>query len=280
MIYRPILALFKRTYSDWDDDNAPRLGAALAFYTILSISPLVILVLAIVSLIFNRSSAQAHLLSQARSLVGMEGASTIQSLLEAGKRASTGMIASFMGLLTLIFGASGVFSELRSALNLIWDVKPKAGSGIWQLFRERIFSFGMVVSIGFVLLASLLASAALDAVTKFFGGLIPISPFVLAILDFVVSVTGIAILFGLILKYVPETKVQWSEVRVGAIATALLFTIGKVLLGLYLGKTTPGSPYGAAGSLVVMVIWVYYSAQIFYFGAEFTHVYACSKRAA
>jgi membrane protein len=280
MTYRTILALFKRTYSDWDDDNAPRLGAALAFYTILSISPLVILVLAIVSLIFNRSSAQAHLLSQARSLVGMEGASTIQSLLEAGKRASTGMIASFMGLLTLVFGASGVFSELRSALNLIWDVKPKAGSGIWQMLRERIFSFGMVVSIGFVLLASLLASAALDAVTKFFSGLIPISPFVLAILDFVVSVTGIAILFGLILKYVPETKVQWSEVRVGAIATALFFTIGKVLLGLYLGKTTPGSPYGAAGSLVVMVIWVYYSAQIFYFGAEFTHVYACSKRAA
>jgi membrane protein len=280
MTYRTILALFKRTYSDWDDDNAPRLGAALAFYTILSISPLVILVLAIVSLIFNRSSAQAHLLSQARSLVGMEGASTIQSLLEAGKRASAGMIASFMGLLTLVFGASGVFSELRSALNLIWDVKPKAGSGIWQMLRERIFSFGMVVSIGFVLLASLLASAALDAVTKFFSGLIPISPFVLAILDFVVSVTGIAILFGLILKYVPETKVQWSEVRVGAIATALFFTIGKVLLGLYLGKTTPGSPYGAAGSLVVMVIWVYYSAQIFYFGAEFTHVYACSKRAA
>lgn len=280
MTYRPILALFKHTYSDWDNDNAPRLGAALAFYTILSISPLVILVLAIVSLIFNRSSAQAHLLSQVRSLVGLEGASTIQSLLEAGNRASTGMIASFMGLLTLVFGASGVFCELRSALNLIWDVKPKAGSGIWQLCRERIFSFGMVIGIGFILLASLLASAALDAVAKFFSGLIPISPFVLAILDFVVSVTGIAILFGLILKYVPETKVQWSEVRVGAIATALLFTIGKILLGLYLGKTTPGSPYGAAGSLVVMVIWVYYSAQIFYFGAEFTHVYACSKRAA
>jgi membrane protein len=280
MTYRPILALFKRTYSDWDNDNAPRLGAALAFYTILSISPLVILVLAIVSLIFNRSSAQAHLLSQVRSLVGLEGASIIQSLLEAGKRASTGMIASFMGLLTLVFGASGVFCEIRSALNLIWDVKPKAGSGIWQLFRQRIFSFGMVISIGFILLASLLASTALDAVTKFFSGLIPISPFVLAILDFVVSVTGIAILFGLILKYVPETKVQWSEVRVGAIATALLFTIGKILLGLYLGKATPGSPYGAAGSLVVMVIWVYYSVQIFYFGAEFTHVYACSKRAA
>jgi len=208
MTYRPILALFKRTYSDWDNDNAPRLGAALAFYTILSISPLVILVLAIVSLIFNRSSAQAHLLSQVRSLVGLEGASIIQSLLEAGKRASTGMIASFMGLLTLVFGASGVFCELRSALNLIWDVKPKAGSGIWQLFRQRIFSFGMVISIAFILLASLLASTALDAVTKFFSGLIPISPFVLAILDFVVSVTGIAILFGLILKYVPETKVQ------------------------------------------------------------------------
>ncbi len=177
-----------------------------------------------------------------------------------------------------MFGASGVFGELRSALNTIWDAKPAASSGIWGMLRERLFSFGMVFSVGFVLLVSLVASAGLAAATKFFGSLLPIPPIVLAVVNFVVSFLGIAVLFGLILKYVPETKVHWSEVRIGSVATALLFTIGKSLLGLYLGKATPGSAYGAAGSLVVMVIWIYYSAQIFFFGAEFTHVYALSQR--
>jgi len=273
-----ILPLLKSSFADWNADNAPRLGAALAFYTILSISPLVILVVAIVSLVFDRSSAQTQLLSQVQSIVGPEGRAAVQTMLASGQKASSGIFATAIGLLTLIFGASGVFGELRSALNAIWDAKPKSGSGVWGMLRERFFSFGMVMSVGFVLLVSLLASAGLAAMTKFFSGLLPIPSFVLGAFNFLVSFGGIAVLFAFILKYVPETKVEWSDVRVGAVATALLFTIGKSLLGLYLGKASPGSAYGAAGSLVVMVIWVYYSAQIFFFGAEFTHVYALSKR--
>ena len=252
----------------------------MAFYTILSISPLTILVLAIISLVFDRSHAQAHLLAQIQALVGPDGRSAVQSLLTSGQKAFSGIFATILGVLTLVFGASGVFTELRSALNTIWDAEPKKESTLWGLARERFFSFGMVISIGFILLASLLASAGLDAMAKFFSSLLPLPPFVLGAFDFVVSLVGIAILFGLIFKYVPETKVRWSDVRIGALATALLFTIGKLLLGLYIGKATPGSAYGAAGSLVVMVIWVYYSAQIFYFGAEFTHVHALSRTGA
>ncbi len=278
MNFTTILDLLKRSYNDWDEDNAPRLGAALAFYTILSISPLVILVVAIISLIFDRASAQAHLLSQVQSLVGPDGRNAVATMLASGQKASSGIFATIIGLATLAFGASGVFGELRSALNTIWEVKPGVNSGIWGMVRERFFSLGMVIGVGFVLLVSLLASAALDAITKFFSGLLPIPAVVLGAINFLVSLVGIAILFGFILKYVPETKVDWDDVRVGATATALLFTIGKTLLGLYLGKASPGSAYGAAGSLVVMVIWVYYSAQIFFFGAEFTHVHALWKR--
>jgi membrane protein len=275
---KALIATLKQSFLDWNDDDAPRLGAALAFYTILSISPLVILVIAIVSLVFDRSAAQGRLLDQVQSLMGSEGRTAVQSMLASGQKASSGIVATIIGLATLLFGASGVFGELRSALNTIWDADPKASAGIWGMLRERLFSFGMVFSVGFVLIASLLASAALAAITKYLGGLIPLPHFVLACFDFIVSFIGIAILFALILKYVPEAEVHWSDVRIGAIATALLFTVGKLLLGLYLGKASPGSAYGAAGSLVVLVIWIYYSAQIFFFGAEFTHVYAMSKR--
>lgn len=279
MQLKQLSQMLKDSFTAWNKDNAPRLGAALAFYTILSISPLVILVVAIVSLVFARSSAQAHLLDQVQSLMGPEGRTAVQSMLASGQKASSGIVATLIGLATLLFGASGVFGELRSALNTIWEAKPKHQSGILGMLKERVFSFGMVFSVGFVLLVSLMASAGLAAMTKFFNSLIPMPPLVLGCLNFAISLLGIAVLFALILKYVPETEVRWSDVRVGATATALLFTIGKSLLGLYLGKASPGSAYGAAGSLVVMVIWIYYSAQIFFFGAEFTHVYAMSKRA-
>jgi membrane protein len=277
MNFPALFPLLRRSFTDWSEDNAPRLGAALAFYTILSISPLVILVVALVSLVFDRSSAQAHLLSQVQALIGPDGKNAVESLLASGRKQSSGIFATVIGSLTLIFGASGVFGELRSALNTIWEAEPTTRSGIWGMVRERFFSFGMVISVGFVLIVSLLASTGLAAMTKFFGGFLPFPSFVLGIFNFLVSFIGIALLFAFILKYVPETKVEWSDVRVGATATALLFTLGKWLLGLYLGKASPGSAYGAAGSLVVMVVWVYYSAQIFFLGAEFTHVYALSR---
>jgi len=258
-------------WNDWNDDNAPRLGAALAFYTILSMSPLTILILAILSLVFDRAQAQAQLLDQIRSLTGPDGAAAVQSLLASGQRPFSGVFATLMGLLTLVFGASGVFNELRSALNTIWDVPPRQGVNLSSLIKERLFSAGMVISIGFILLVSLLASAGLAAMAKFADQYLPLPSSLLGIFDFCVSLFGISFLFGLIFRYVPETPIRWTEIRYGAFVTGLLFTLGKVVLGLYLGKAAPGSAYGAAGSLVVTVIWVYYSAQVFYFGAEFTH---------
>ncbi len=273
-----LLTLLKHSFNDWNDDNAQRLGAALAFYTLLSISPLVILTVAIVSLVFDRSHAQNHLLDQVQSLVGSAGRDAVQSMLASGQKASSGIFATIVGVLTLAFGATSVFGELRSALNTIWEAKAGDESGLWNLLRERVFSIGMVVSVGFVLLVSLLVSAGLSAMTKFFSGLLPMPGFVLWLINFALSFFGIALVLGLVLKYVPETKVEWRDVRVGALATAFLFSVGKALLGLYLGKASPGSAYGAAGSTVVLVVWVYYSAQIFFFGAEFTHVYSLYRR--
>ena len=272
------VALLKQSFSDWNEDNAPRLGAALAFYTILSISPLVIFAITIVSVVFDRASAQQHLLAQVQSLAGKDGRDAVQAMLVSGRKPGSGIVATVIALVTLLFGASGVFNELRSALNMIWDAKPKPSSGIWGMLRERLFSIGMVFSVGFVLLVSLLASAFLAAASKYFGALLPVPVFVLNGLNFILSFLGIAALFALIFKYVPETNVEWKDVRVGALVTALFFTIGKTLLGWYFGKASPGSAYGAAGSLVVGVVWVYYSAQIFFFGAEFTHVHSLAQQ--
>jgi membrane protein len=275
---KAIRDLLTKSFSMWNQDNAPRLGASLAFYTILSISPLVILVVSIVSLVFSRSSAQSLLLAQVQSLIGASGKDAVQAMLVSGQKPSSGIVSSAVGVVTLVFGASAVFTELRAALNAIWKVEPsKTNSGLGAVARERLFSFGMVVSVGFILLVSLLASAGLAAMTKFFSGLLPVSGGFWEVLNFIFSFLAANILFALIFKYVPGTKIAWRDVSIGAITTALLFTVGKLLLALYLGKTSPGSAYGAAGSLVVLVIWVYYSAQIFYFGAEITHTLALSR---
>jgi membrane protein len=274
MYIKVAFALLKETFSAWNTHEAPRLGAALAFYTILSLSPLVIIVVALAGLIFSRSTAQAHILSQVQGMIGSEGAKAVAAMLANAQRPAAGVLGSVVGILSLLFGASGVFTELRSALNLIWEVKAEQTSGVLALLRERFFSFGMVLSIGFLLLVSLVVSTVLAAVGKFFGGLLPIPSAVLAVVNFLVSYIGVAVLFGLIFRFVPEAKVRWRNVWPGALMTAMFFTVGKTLIGLYLGKTGVGSPYGAAGSVIVVIVWVYYSAQIFFFGAEFTHAYA------
>lgn len=270
--------LLKRSFADWNQDDAPRLGASLAFYTILSVSPLVILVVAVGSVLFSRENTQIHLLAHVQAIVGTEGKEAVRSMLTSSQKESSGIAATTIGIVTIFFGASGVFRELRTALNTIWECQSVPNSDIWIWIKERVFSLAMVISVGFIMLTSLLASAGLDAVTKYFSGLLPVSAVLVEAINFIVSFLGIAALFGFIFKYVPETKVDWVDVRVGALVTALLFTIGKSLLGLYLGEASPGSAYGAAGSLVVMVVWVYYSAQIFFFGAEFTHVHALWER--
>ena len=271
---KDLLSIFKATFASWNRHEAPRLGAALAFYTILSLSPLVIIVVAVGGLIFSRSTAQTQILSQVQGMIGPEGGKAVESMLANAQRPAAGILGTIVGVLSLLFGASGVFTELRSALNLIWEVKPEETSGIVGLMRERFFSFGMVLSIGFLLLVSLVLSTVLAAVGKFFGGLLPVPAVVLEVANFLLSYIGVATLFGLIFRFVPEAKVRWNNVWVGACVTALLFTIGKTLIGLYLGKSSVGSTYGAAGSVIVVIVWVYYSAQIFFFGAEFTHAYA------
>ncbi len=248
MSTKDVFSILKKTIAAWNRHEAPRLGAALAFYTILSLSPLVIIVVALAGLIFSRSTAQAHMLGDVQGMIGPEGGKAVASMLANAQRPAAGILGSVFGLASLLFGASGVFTELRSALNLIWGVKPEQTSGIIALVRERFFSFGMVLSIGFLLLVSLVVNTVLAAVGKFFGGLLPLPAPIIAILNFCISYIGITLLFGLIFKFVPETKVHWKHVWPGALVTSMFFTIGKTLIGLYLGKSSIASAYGAAGS--------------------------------
>ncbi len=270
--------ILQQTFSAWSEHEAPRVGAALAFYTILSLAPLAVLVIAVVALAFGHSNAQDQILSQVQGMVGQDGANAIRTMIEHAQKPASGIFASIIGVLTLLFGASGVFGELRSALNKMWDVKPKSGGGIGGMLRERFFSFGMVLAIGFLLLVSLVLSAGLAAMGKFLGGLLPLPEFILSAINFVVSLAGISVLFALIFKFVPEAQIAWKDVWIGAIATAFLFTIGKFLIGLYLGKAGVSSAYGAAGSLMVVIIWIYYSSLLFFLGAEFTYALANPER--
>jgi membrane protein len=249
------------------------LGAALAFYTILSLAPLVIVVIPIAALIFGHSAAQSQLLGQVESVFGRQASHAVKGMIEQAEKPASGTFASIIGLTALLFGASGVFGELQSALNKMWGVKPESEAGVfWESIKQRFFSFGMILAVGFLLLVSLVVSAALAVIGRFFAEFLPMPALVLSAIDVVISLAGTAVLFALIFRYVPEVKIAWKNVWIGAAVTALLFTIGKFLIGLYLGKAAVGSAYGAAGSLVVVIVWVYYSAMIFLFGAEFTHV--------
>jgi Predicted membrane protein len=220
-----------------------------------------------------------EIIPQVQGIMGAEGAKAVETVIEHGQK-PTGVLASVIGVITLLVGASGAFSELQSALNTIWDVQPKNGSGVASLIKARLFSFGMVLAVGFLLLVSLVITAGLAVLGKFFGEILPMPELLMHAINFLISFAGISALFALIFKYVPLAKIKWKDVWEGAIATALLFTIGKSLIGLYLGKAAVGSAYGAAGSLIVVIVWVYYSAMIFFFGAEFAHVRATGRQSA
>jgi membrane protein len=270
------IPLLKDSYNKWSEHQAPRLGASVAFYSVLSFAPLLVLITAVIAVVFGQESAQHELVHVARQWIGDKGAETVESLLKNAQKPASGIVATLIAFATLLFGASGVFSELHDALNLIWEVPPKTDGGVLALIKDKLFSFGMVLSVGFLLLISLVLSAALAYIGRYFGGIVPLPAPVLEALNFLVLLAVITGLFALMFKYVPDAQVSWRNVMVGAVGTALLFTVGKFLLGLYLGKASVGSPYGAAGSLVAVVVWIYYSAQIFFFGAEFTHVYAAT----
>jgi membrane protein len=268
------IGLLKDTFNNWTAHKAPRLGASVAFYSLLSFAPLLVLIAAVIALVFTKEAAHKDLVAQARQMMGTRGADIVNSLLANAQKPSSGIVASVIAFLTLLFGASGVFIELRDALNTIWDAKPQTNAGWKGMLKDRLFSFGMVLSVGFLLLVSLILSTALAFIGTFFEQVVPIPPGVLEAVNFLVSFAVITVLFALMFKFVPAAHIKWRDVLIGAIGTALLFTIGKFLLGLYLGKASVGSAYGAAGSLVAVIVWVYYSAQIFFFGAEFTRVYS------
>jgi membrane protein len=269
-----MISLLKETASKWSAHQAPRLGASVAFYSLLSFAPLLILLVTVAGLVFDPQTTQRTLIDQARVTIGDRGADTVQALLKSAQKPSSGVVASIIAFVTLLFGASGVFSELRDALNTIWETQPENQGGVKGLLKDRLFSFGMVLSVGFLLLVFLVISAALSFLGKYFGQIVPVPVPVLEGINLLLSLVVITALFALMFKYVPAASISWHDVMIGALGTAVLFTIGKFLLGFYLGKASVGSSYGAAGSLVAVIVWIYYSAQIFFFGAEFTRVYA------
>ena len=267
-------ALLKDASQKWSADKAPRLGAALSYYTVFSLVPLLVLSIAIAGLVFGQEAAQQAMMGQIESLVGPQSAAAIQQMLDIAQKPSSGMIASLIAIGTLLLGASGVFAQLQDALNTVWGIESKTGRGIWGTIKDRFFSLVAVLGTGFLLLVSLILSAALAAVGKLFAGWLPGHEAVLHVADFAISFGVITLLFAMMFKLLPDAKIAWRDVWIGAALTSLLFTIGKFLIGLYLGKADVGSAYGAAGSLVILLVWVYYSSQILLFGAEYTAVYA------
>jgi len=250
------------------------MGAALAYYTIFSLAPLLIIAVAIAGLAFGMQAAQGEIAGQIEGLIGRDGAKAVQSMIQSAHKPAHGVIGSLIGVFALFLGASGVFSEMQDALNSIWHVNPDSKAGVVNLIKDRFLSFGMVLGIGFLLLVSLLFSALLAAIVKYLGGIFPVLAVLLESLDFLLSLLFITVLFAMIFKLLPNIKIAWSDVWVGAALTSLLFTTGKFVIGFYIGKSVSASAYGAAGSLVVVVAWIYYSALLLYFGAEFTRVYA------
>lgn len=261
----------------WMDDYAPSMGAALSYYTLFSLAPLLVLIIAIAGMVFGQEAAQGAIIAQLQGIMGKEGATAVQGLLQAAREPSTGIVASIVGGFLLLLGATAIFAELQTDLDRIWQVPAKEKpSGIWGWLRSRVLSFGLVLGLAFMLMLSLVVSAALAATSEWLGG--GAAESVLAnVLNFVVSFALFTVLFAMIYKLMPTAKISWHDVWMGAAVTALLFNIGKSLIGLYLAKSSVASGFGAAGSFVILVAWFYYSAQIFLFGAEYTWVYANSK---
>ncbi|MEM8722121.1 MAG: YihY/virulence factor BrkB family protein [Cyanobacteria bacterium P01_G01_bin.39] len=273
MNLRKIGRLLKETWQEWQEDKASRIAAALAYYTVFSISPLLVIAVAIAGAFFGEQTAQAELTDQLTELVGQDGVRPILLALNNMSQPKIRGIASLISIAVLLLGASGIFAQLQDALNTVWNVKPQPGKGVTTFIRKRISSFFMVLAIGFLLILSLMLSAAVSTLNKYRIEFLPGSAHLWGNLDFFVSLGLLTFLFCLMFKYVPDVKIAWKDVIVGSIITALLFLFGKFLLGVYISKGSLGSAYGAAGSLIVFLAWVYYSAQIILLGAEFTQVY-------
>ena len=269
-----VWSLLKETFNEWQQDKVPILAAALSYYTIFSLAPMLILVIAVVGFIVGDQIAQDEVFSRLTSFLGPENAASIQEILQNQFSPKSNIIATVVALVTILFGATTVFAQLKQALNLIWGVEPRPGRGVRGFVQTRILSVLMILGIGFILLLSLVISAVLTAATPWLEKHLFIPSFVWSLVNLAVSLALTTLLFGQIYRVLPDVRIAWKDVTVGAAITAVLFTIGKSLIGLYLGNSGIGSAYGAAGSFVVLLLWIFYSTQIFLFGAEFTQVWS------
>ncbi len=273
--FASILDLLKQTWTEWNEDKAPRLGAAFAYYTIFSLAPLLIVAITIAGFVFGDKAASGQIQKEISGMIGPDAATMIQNMIDsASKSKNTGIFASVASIATLLLGSSALFGQLQESLNTIWEVAPKPSGGIMQMLIQRLLSFSMVLGVGFVLLVSLVLSAGITAAGHFMGDYLPMPEGTLQLLNFVVSFFIVTLLFALIFKVLPDAEVKWHDVWIGAAITSLLFALGRYGLSIYLGRAGVSSAYGAAGSLVLILLWVYYAAQILFFGAEFAQVYA------
>lgn len=271
---RHVWELLKESGIEWNNDNAMRLSAALAYYTIFSLAPLLLLATGIAGLVLGQDAVHGELTKQLTVLLGQDGAKAINDLIANARKPSSGVIATVSGVVALILGATGVFAELKSSLNLIWDATPKKSAGVLGFLKDRLLSFAMVASIGFLLLVSLLVNTVISFMSNFFSGALTIPPFLLQSTYTLASLVLTTFLFALIFKVLPEKKILWRDVWLGAALTAVLFTIGKFAIGAYLGSTSVLSSFGPSASVILILVWTYYSSIILFFGAEFTEVHS------
>jgi len=273
-LIKALAALLRRAGEAWIADNAPRLGAALAFYTLFSLAPVLIVTVSLARVVFGDKAAQGEIVRQFQGLIGTQGAIAIETIIQSTNRPALGVFATTFGVLAIFIGASGAFNELQDALDMIWKVDNRTKSFWTVTIKQRLLSLGLVLATGFLLLTSLVVTAFLSATEKYISNLLPKSLVLLESIYLVFSFCIITLLFALIFKFIPDTAIPFRDVWMGAAVTSILFTVGKVIIGFYLGHSALTSAYGAAASLVIFLIWIYYSAQILLFGAELTHVYA------
>jgi membrane protein len=273
---RSLVHLSRQALADWRADFAPSMGAALSFYTWFSLAPVIVIAIAVAGLLFAREAVEGQVFAQLQNLVGTTGAAAAEKLVEAASTPSASWVATIIGLVTMLIGATTVFAELQSDLDRIWKAPAPASSGVWQLLRTRFLSFGLILGIGFLMLVSLVTTALLTAFGQWWASSFGGWALLLQFANFLLSFALTAGLFAMIYKILPSCPVAWRDVWIGAIVTSLLFSLGKLAIGVYLGHSNVTAAYGAAGSIAVLLLWVYYAAQIFLLGAEFTHVYATS----
>jgi len=274
MSFPAVTAFLREVVQKWSNDNALTLGAALAYYTIFSLAPLLVLAIAVAGLVFGRAAAQGEIVAQMQGVLGPSGAELIESMIERASEPASGVLATVISLVTMFFGASGVFGQLQGSLNRIWGADTRRRRGVKGQLQRRAASFSMILGIGFLLLVSLALSALISGLHRFIDEYLTVPSGLLSLTNLGVSFLIVTALFAMIFKLLPDARIEWRDVWLGAAVTALLFTIGKSLIGLYLGRAGVTSVYGAAGSLVLVLLWVYYSSQLLFLGAEFTEVYS------